>query len=260
MKRVTWRVAAASVCGTAHERAGMPCQDACGWRLLPGGVLLAAVADGAGSATLAEVGAQIAVQTALSALTQAARTYSGALSVAATEEWIRRSVMATREAVQTEAAVQATPEREFACTLIALVATPRFVIAAQIGDGATVVQDASGGMSTLTAPNEEGYINETHFLTDPDAMAHLHVHCCESRITAVAALTDGLQRLALKLPEAQPHRPFFEPLFRFVAESDSSMAETRLSALLRSPRITQRADDDLTLLLATHAGVAVSPE
>lgn len=258
MKRVVWRVAAASVCGTAHERAGLPCQDACGWRLLPGGVLLAAVSDGAGSATLAEVGAQIAVQATLDALTQ--RTYSGAPSMVATEAWIRKSVMASREAVLAEAAARGFPERELACTLIALVATPRFVMAAQIGDGATVVQDASGQMIPLTAPNEEGYINETYFLTDPDAVAHLHVHGHEDEITAIAALTDGLQRLALKLPEAHPHRPFFEPLFRFVAESDASVAEARLSALLRSPRITQRADDDLTLLLATHAGSAVFPE
>ena len=27
--------------------------------------------------------------------------------------------------------------------------------------------------------------------------------------------SDGLQRLALKLPEGTPHAPFFTPLFRF---------------------------------------------
>ncbi|NJK69758.1 MAG: protein phosphatase 2C domain-containing protein, partial [Microcoleus sp. SU_5_3] len=56
-----WQVVAASVTGTSHEKRSQPCQDAHCWRLLPNNVLAAAVADGAGSAALAEIGAKIAV-------------------------------------------------------------------------------------------------------------------------------------------------------------------------------------------------------
>lgn len=49
-----WRVAAASVRGTTHEKTGQPCQDAHCWEQLPESVLVAAVADGAGSAALGE--------------------------------------------------------------------------------------------------------------------------------------------------------------------------------------------------------------
>src|SRR4028119_2107946 len=57
-----WQVVGASVIGTSHEKRSQPCQDAHCWRLLPHGVLVASVADGAGSAALAEVGAKIAVE------------------------------------------------------------------------------------------------------------------------------------------------------------------------------------------------------
>ena len=45
-----WRVTGASVPGVSHLRSGLPCQDAHAWRQEAGGVLIAAVADGAGSA------------------------------------------------------------------------------------------------------------------------------------------------------------------------------------------------------------------
>jgi len=51
----------ASVRGN-HEKVGQLCQDAHHWEKLPEGVLVAAVADGAGSATLGKVGAIVALK------------------------------------------------------------------------------------------------------------------------------------------------------------------------------------------------------
>jgi hypothetical protein len=60
-----WRVVASSVRGTSHEKTGQPCQDAHRWEMSSEKIMLAAVADGAGSAPLGEVGATIAAQTAI---------------------------------------------------------------------------------------------------------------------------------------------------------------------------------------------------
>jgi serine/threonine protein phosphatase PrpC len=54
--------------GTSHEKTGQPCQGAHCWNLLSGDVLVVAVADGAGSAALGEIGAAIAAQTAIDTL------------------------------------------------------------------------------------------------------------------------------------------------------------------------------------------------
>ncbi|NJL10448.1 MAG: protein phosphatase 2C domain-containing protein, partial [Calothrix sp. SM1_7_51] len=52
-----WQVLAASVCGTSHLRNNQLCQDAHNYLVLPDNMLVAVVADGAGSASQGKVGA-----------------------------------------------------------------------------------------------------------------------------------------------------------------------------------------------------------
>jgi len=66
--KADWQVIGAAVQGLSHQKQGLPCQDALEFRCLPDGVLLVALADGAGSATRSEVGARAAVQVALDSL------------------------------------------------------------------------------------------------------------------------------------------------------------------------------------------------
>ena len=70
-------------------------------------------------------------------------------------------------------------------------------------------------------------------------------------IVNVGVLTDGLQMLALNMIVGEPHKPFFFPLFEFVANAeDRILAKEHLMRFLSSEKITQRTDDDLTLILA----------
>ena len=63
--------------------------------------------------------------------------------------------------------------------------------------------------------------------------------------------TDGLQNLVLNSEDDSPHVPFFDPVFDWmVAQSYGDGAAQELSAFLESPKVSSRADDDLTLLLA----------
>jgi hypothetical protein len=236
-------VAGASVIGTAHEKTGQPCQDAHGWRILPNNVLIAAVADGAGSAALGDVGAQVAVRAALEAL----EAHMGE-----PEDTLLPNVLAAvQEAVRQEANTREAPLRELATTLLFVLAGEQLVAAGQIGDGAIVVEQRDGELLTLTSPPADGYINETTFLTEDDAPDAAQWVMREEGVRRIALFTDGLQRLALKLPEGEPHAPFFAPLFRFIAEQEEAAApEKEIAALLRSPRISDRTADDLTLLLA----------
>ena len=65
----SWNVVGASVQGTSHQQNDdIPCQDAHGYRVLLNGVIVIAVADGAGSATRSDEGAQRAVKQALDSL------------------------------------------------------------------------------------------------------------------------------------------------------------------------------------------------
>jgi hypothetical protein len=245
-------VVAASVRGTSHERSGLPCQDTHRYALLPGGALVVAVADGAGSAAFAEIGAEAAARAAVETLAQADLPAPGA--EAGWKALLRDALHVARVTVEAEAARLEAPPRELATTLIALAATPEQVAVIQVGDGATVVGEAAGAIFALTAPEPGEYINETTFLVAPDAVEAARFSHWRGQAAHLAVLTDGLQHLALKLPEGAAHAPFFTPLFRFVSEADGEAeAQAQLTAFLRSPRLTGRADDDLTLLLASLA-------
>lgn len=246
-----WQVVAASVEGASHTRRGQPCQDAHAWRVLTGDLLVAAVADGAGSAEMGEVGAVTAAHAAVDCLADSFQA-----GWPKTEDGWRDRLLAAlqgaREAVEEEARARNKAARDLATTLIVLAATPDLAAVAQVGDGAAVVGGAAEELVALTTPQSGEYVNETIFLVSPDALEAAQFAFQSGAVTRVALFSDGLQRLALRMPEAAPHAPFFAPLFRFVAESEGgSKAEEQLAGFLRSPRLRERADDDLTLVLAT---------
>ena len=132
-----------------------------------------------------------------------------------------------------------------------MVAAPEFIAAAQVGDGAVVAADVEGNISGITAPQTGEYINQTTFLVSPDALDMAQITIRHLPVAHVAVLSDGLQMLALKMPRGVPHAPFFSPLFRFVEQvDDEAVAAEHLDLFLRSKRVRERTDDDLTLLLA----------
>jgi hypothetical protein len=241
-----WEVVAASVRGLSHERRGQPCQDAHFWKVLPSGVLVVAVADGAGSASMAEIGAGTAARAVVEAIAAEAPDADSSEADAWWQALIAGVLKTARTAVEAEAAsLQACP-RDLASTLIALVATPSIVVAGQVGDGAAVVCDIDGNLLALTTPQSGEFINETTFLVSRDALDGAQVTIWRGSPRHVAVFSDGLQMLGLRMPCGSPHAPFFAPLFKFLED----MTDEELAAFLCSPRLRQRADDDLTLLLA----------
>ena len=246
-----WRVAAASVRGTSHEKVGQLCQDAHHWQKLPDSVLVTAVGDGAGSASLGKVGAIVATQTAVETIcAEQSRLYS--TNDDGWEEILTSALHSAKSAVEAEAAVCGLAARELATTLIIVVATPQLIAAVQVGDGLAVAGDRSGNVVSLTSPQRGEYINETTFLVSPNALDTVQVNLWRGDSSHIAVFSDGLQMLAVNMNDGTPYVPFFSPLFKFMADvEDENEAKEQLAEFLRSPRITDRADDDLTLLLAT---------
>ncbi|HWX16511.1 MAG TPA: PP2C family serine/threonine-protein phosphatase [Chthoniobacterales bacterium] len=247
-----WRILGKSVQGGSHFKVGMSCQDSHACELLSGEseeTLFIAIADGAGSAKYGEIGARTAVTTAIS--TARVRRDDVATSAVTNDDlrtFLTNCFRDCRAAVEQEADVRGEALRELATTLILVVAQRGFVAAGQIGDGACVIADAQDEVRTINGPRIGEYINETVFLTSPNAFEELQFSVSRGDIRSIAAFCDGLQVLALKLPEGLPHKAFFSPLFQFVAEPTASADQ--LATFLSSSRIQERADDDLTLVLA----------
>jgi hypothetical protein len=274
-----WRVAGAAVRGVSHERMDLPCQDVADWRVLPDGTLLIAVADGAGSAQFSDAGARLAVDAVLRRLLE---LLNGAslpedtqppagfdvdeleADAQAFEEpaegvdepgafWnvvmLDAFETARAEVLQMAEETGESP-REYATTLTCVAADTDRLAVAQIGDGA-VVADHGEGLFSATRLQRGEYANETHFLTEDGALDQVVVDVFDHPAQLLAVMSDGLIRLALKMPSQEPHAPFFEPLFRFTKQAaENDLANGPLAAFLRSERVNARTDDDKSLVLA----------
>lgn len=247
-----WRVVGASVAGAGHEKAGRGCQDVHNWRRLHDGTVVAAIADGAGSAALGQAGAEAAVGAAIDSLAGNAPVLRNACDNGLWRNLFADSLSAARAAVKGEAIRRKVFVGELAATLILIVVRPDCVGSAQIGDGAVTVETLDGRVIPLTRPPIDDSVNATTFVTSDHAIGGAQFGVWRQGAAHLAAFTDGLQMLALKLPEGEPFEPFFKPLFHF-ADENAELPNDRscLEEFLRSPRITARTDDDLTLFIAT---------
>lgn len=260
---LNWHIVGAAVQGVSHARLNLPCQDAQAYRLLPDGTLLVALSDGAGSARFSEQGADYAVMAALQSLSAAFEGSTGGTG----EEWerrIRTVFLDAHDAIVNLAEMsedQGITPRDYAATLTCVVASADRLAVGQVGDGAVVAVDGDGNLFAVTRLQRGEYANETHFISEEDAQHQAVIDVIEISATALAVMSDGLIRLALKMPAQEPHVPFFQPLLRFAGavKDDSQSAQQaieQLSAFLASERVNARTDDDKSLVLAVRDGAA----
>ena len=255
-----WRVVRASVQGTSHSRTGQHCQDSSSvGENAPEKMLVAAIADGAGSAEHSADGSRIAACAATQRAVRLMRLHVQPYYEGVLEEILKESVHFARKALEAEAHRRKKSLREFATTLIVAICAPEITGAAQIGDGAMVTadkrmpqDDEDGGYVLFSAPQRGEYANTTNFITSSGWQNSLDVRTRRGGISRLAMFTDGIQSIALNAAfHNTPHAPFFNPLFRWAEnQDDEEAAGDNLAAFLSSSRVTARADDDLTLLLA----------
>ncbi|HEV7517613.1 MAG TPA: PP2C family serine/threonine-protein phosphatase [Thermoanaerobaculia bacterium] len=254
-----WRFAFASTVGTSHIKVGLPCQDASACLLVPTAegqtVLVALLADGAGSASRAEAGAQLACTFLLGEITAALA--AGAALTTLTREAIADLLRQLQARIGQQAEAEGRQARDFAATLVAAVVGAREAVFFQVGDGAIVVSTPEDGdaYSWVFWPGSGEYENTTFFLTDADVERHLEWERSEQPVDQVALFSDGLQRLALHYQSRTAHAPFFRSKMQ-VLEAAEDAAPARLSEqlarFLSSPEVNARTDDDKTLILATR--------
>ncbi|MGE3424783.1 MAG: PP2C family serine/threonine-protein phosphatase [Dehalococcoidia bacterium] len=246
-----WRFAAARAIGTSHLRANLPCQDRFLSEVLENGSLVAALADGAGSAALAERGAEIAVAAVLAHVKQSLEERRTDFAVV-----LREAAASAREAISAEADREGTALRSYASTLLAVVLSPEGGGALQLGDGVIVVSDGGDEWSWVFWPQRGEYANTTHFLTDEDALDQLEAEVFSAGITDLALMSDGLEPLALHYASKTVHDPFFNGMFPSLVKAEGCAEIYALSAFLEqflsSERVGSRTDDDVSLILATR--------
>jgi hypothetical protein len=246
-----WRFVSACAIGTSHLKTSLPCQDKLACEALTGGALVAAVADGAGSAALGERGAEIAVGSVIEHLKCGIGDRRTDF-----DNLLREAADLAREAIAAEADREGNALRSYASTLLVIVLTADGGGALQIGDGVMVVSEGSDEWSWVFWPQRGEYANTTHFLTDDDAIHRLEIEVFSGVVMDIALMSDGLEPLALNYAGKAVHDPFFKGMFRPLVKAEGSAEINALSAsleqFLSSERVRSRTDDDVSLILATR--------
>jgi hypothetical protein len=213
--------------------------------------LIAVVADGAGTADLAHIGAEIAVST-VSSVAQLG-VHAGRRDY---EEILREGATLARQRLVEAAAERKADPRDLACTLLAVIVAPIGGGALQIGDGVIVIAEQPLAWRWLFWPQKGEYANTTFFLSDEKSLAKAEVAPLPDEVQDVALMSDGLEPLALQFATRKAHEPFFRtvlaPLHAAEAKGESPQLSSGLSTLLASPAVRSRTDDDASLVIATR--------
>lgn len=261
-----WRHSRASVAGTAHLRAGDPCQDHAEVASLPAEgparLLVAVAADGAGSAARAADGARLACH-AFVEFAGFALDRGTAGDPLLDERFPLLALDDLRRELGALAAAAGEPLRDYACTLLAAVVGEDAALFLQLGDGAVVfrAEDEEGWQLALP-PGRGEFHNETMFVTHAGAAARLGVRRVAARVRELALMTDGVEFLAVQHQRGQPHAPFLEHVLAGLRAAPSGGPdpghESWLRGFLGSDAVCRRTDDDKTLVLASRAPASAS--
>lgn len=259
MKYPGWSYICASVIGSKHVEAGLPCQDASDCKVVRLGehseVLIAVASDGAGSAQYALVGAATACTKFISRI-RASLDEWGDLSFL-TADYLKDWITDFQREIQTIAEQNEATLRDYACTLVTAVLGNDQSIFAQVGDGGIVIlqPDSEDSYEIIFWPQQGEFANQTYFLTDSRARENLMVKVEAHHIQEVAVFTDGMQGLVLNEECKSAHSPFFRPIFAALRKADAGSAEDLQNSMvdyLMSARVTERTDDDKTLIFASR--------
>jgi hypothetical protein len=256
-----WRTAYASVIGTSHTATGAPCQDAGRCEVVADDgseILIAAVADGAGSAGHSEDGSRIAVDSYLAEMSGLATEDPSLASLdrAVVVRWMH----GLRDNIRHTAETEGHEFSEYACTFLGAVVGPTRAMFVQIGDGAIVVRDAgSEDYSWVFWPQNGEYANTTNFITQEDFESVVEVEFADMVPIELGIFSDGIERLVLDMGHKTVHTPALRPIFQWLARTEAPNGccgeSPALLAFLRSEKVNSRTDDDKTLVVATRTTV-----
>lgn len=210
------------------------------------------VSDGAGSATHSAFGSNIACETALAEFSEwlVMRNSSEGPTAEEIKPWLSAVILTIKD----EASNRGLTMRDLACTFVGAIVTPLWSCYLQVGDGGIVIEHESH-FRVVHWPDGGEYANQTHFMTDPNALDRLMFKVEVERPISIGLFSDGVQFVSLDYAKREPVAGFFRTLTKALRSSEGDGIEEfieRLHGLLNSDVINQRTDDDKTLVLCVR--------
>lgn len=248
MNRPLLRSAWSCIAGRSHAATGKGCEDVAGSVHLGrrGGAV--ALADGAGSARHATIGAATTVATALAAAAEILNECTPTVEPL-------RILTPIRNALEVKVEELSCTLADFAATLL-VVAAKRHEgqvvwFAAHMGDGA-IAADFGAGATLLSSPKNGEFGNCTYFVTDRHAPLHLRVYSGIAPEATFLLMSDGAAESLFRRQD-QSLAPAVSQLLAWSGELTSRALKRVLTRNLKEV-IRPRTMDDVGIALLRVGG------
>lgn len=168
---MVWKVIKAEMTGTSHKKNGTPCQDVTN-KFVTENSCTIVLADGAGSASLSELGAESSCK---SIIRMFHHDFDGLFEMDSLQ-LKTKIIHSIRTRVGIKAKKYNKDKQEFASTLLFVSIKNNNFIAGHIGDGIIGAIDAKGAVVMLSEPETGEFANSTYFTTSENYRCHLRLY------------------------------------------------------------------------------------
>ncbi len=231
-----------------------PCRNYGKLEKLHNGIVLGAVADGAGTASRSHVGAKISVRSGLAALRTQSEGLTGALLGGPRDplnDLFAKVMDTVGEAVRDGARTEGVPVPELATSLTVFFAGPFGLAAMQIGRNLLVYRTRGGDYGLVFDINHDEDQPET--VTCSHATDAMRVGAMRGPVEFLCLASKAFQPVSLGDAAPQPSIPFFRPLDRYASGAlDDGDVHRGIREFLRTSDLSRDAEEDLTLALCRY--------
>lgn len=257
-----WLASSVAVRGSSHFTSGEPCQDYSIARGF-GGAQILALSDGAGSCELSGIGSRAACigfvrhvrellgsrpsDAAVDTFLEESTATDWHVAVEGAREWVERAAL--KRGVD--------PQATMACTLLGAVLGSSSAVVLQIGDGAWVAELEFDCFGCVTWPENGEFGNETFFLTQANWRDHFQFAKipADRGLRSLTGFSDGVETLCLNQAAKVPIDGFFRRLASVRRSCRRREYEAALKPFLQSPRVTEKSDDDCSIVAVCREGL-----
>jgi len=239
----------------------MPCQDAAAVRVVNDRLVVAALADGMGTAAHSDEGAARAVELSINMLAD----WCGRVDDCPLPQDVHRMFEGVVESVQRQASAIAEARSilvdALKSTLIVVACTPNWVIAMSVGDGFVVARFAgSVEYRTILTPSKGEYDNETDSVLGSVAIERMRVFVENRPLASLAVSSDGLLDVALRYHTWEPSQRLFQVIETNIGSADSNDHTVREFLNLPILNTAELHDDkSLVCIRSVEAGIETLP-
>ena len=221
---------------------------------LHNGVVIGAVADGAGSAASSHLGAKVSVRSGLAALRADADVLSTALiggTQSPLEDLFAKVMETVGGAVWRAAAEENAAVSELATSLTVFFAGPFGLAAMQVGHTLLVYRARGGAYGHVFELADNS--NDCDYVTGPDAIDCMRIGFTRGPIEFLCLASSAFEPVSLEEGDGIPAEPFFQPLDRYASGAlDDGDVHLGIREFLRTSQISREIEEDLTLALCRY--------